>query len=184
MNWNRSSKLSIVCLLPIIVVFFLGTGLSAQTSNQESFDAINKVWAKFYTAYETLDPEPLKEIHSKQLVRVSGGKRVSNYKTYMKSVARRFEKAKEQGTSYKISLRFFERALSDHQASERGVYRLTVFQKDRETDYFGQFHVIHVKKGNKWKILVDYDSNEGKTIGVEQFEAAHAIDDLKPFINQ
>ena len=132
-----------------------------------------------------MDIQPFKRIHSKRLVRVGSGTRISDYKSYMAKQAERFEKAKQQGTRYEIALRFFERAVSQQHASERGIYRLTVYQKDKESvDYYGQFHVIHRKEKRKWKILVDYDSNEGNTIGVEQFEAAHAQYNLTPFLKE
>lgn len=169
----------------IILLFLLTNSLAitAQTDIQtRSLESINSIWADFYLAFETLDVEPFKRIHSKRLVRVGGGKRISDYRSYMAKTKERFAKAKQQGTSYKIALRFFERTANNNQASERGIYKLTVIQKDKESkDYYGQFHVIHTKEKGKWKILVDYDSNEGKTVDNELFNKAHAISNLTPF---
>lgn len=166
----------------ILIILANSAPLTAQTTTH-SLQAINTIWADFCQSFETLDVEPFKRIHSKRLVRVGGGKRISNYRSYMTKTKERFENAKQQGTSYKIALRFFERTANATQASERGVYKMTVYQKDKEPkDYYGQFHVIHTKEKGKWKILVDYDSNEGKTIGAEQFNKAVAIDNLLPFL--
>lgn len=47
-----------------------------------------------------------------------------------------------------------------------------------EKTYYGKFHVILIKEQDSWKILMDYDSNENKTIGEADYQAAFAIDEF------
>ncbi|WP_452596461.1 hypothetical protein, partial [Pontimicrobium sp. MEBiC01747] len=78
-----------------------------------------------------------------------------------------------------------ERINNDSTASERGIYKLIVNQgKPTEKSYFGKFHVLFVKENNTWKILMDYDSTEGNTIGEDDFLKAYAIDNFNYFIKE
>ena len=169
----------------IIVLIFLITLFYSISQKKENLEDINTTWSKFYKAFETLDAQLMEEIHSKDLVRVSGGSRILNYDTYIESYRQNFKAVKEQGSTRNIALRFFERLNNDNTASERGIYKLTVNKgKTDEQSYYGQFHVIFKKEDNAWMILVDYDSNENNTIGEKQFIEAHAIDYFSPFINE
>lgn len=166
---------SIISAFVFCLVFTI-TGYSQSSQNLKD---INKVWAKFYQAFETLDYEPMAEIHSKKLIRISGGKRISDYNTYINNYKRRF---KQNNSTNKIALRFIERINNDSTASERGIYKLTVNEgKEEEQSYYGKFHVIFTKENGEWKILMDYDSTEGDTIGEYHFLKAYAIDNLKVF---
>ena len=61
--------------LPVLLI--LVTTGNAQT--KDNFEHINKTWSKFHKAFETLDYRLMAEIHSEDLVRISGGKRISDY---------------------------------------------------------------------------------------------------------
>ncbi|WP_299123604.1 nuclear transport factor 2 family protein [uncultured Winogradskyella sp.] len=168
----------------LTILFF---ALSINLSSAQSLDnlkAINSVWSKFYKAFETLDYTLMAEIHSKDLVRISGGKRIINYTTYINNYKAGFKRDKESNQSQSISLRFFERINNDSAASERGIYKL-VRNKGTENEqaYYGQFHVLFKKTNGEWKITMDYDSSEGETIGEEDYKKAFAIDDFDKFLN-
>ena len=125
------------------------------------------------------------EIHSKKLIRISGGKKITDYKTYINSYKTRFKKAKENKISNIISLRFFERINNDSVASERGIYKLIrIDNSGSKQTYYGQFHVLLTKEEGIWKILMDYDSNEKNTIGEKDYTKAHAITELDKFIKK
>ena len=167
--------LSLLCL----VVF---TTLS-NSQSLENLKEINKTWEKFYLAFDSLNYRPMAEIHSKELVRIAGGETISDYDSYISSYKTRFKVAREQNAINNISLRFFERINNDSTASERGIYRLKILNKQgTEQTYFGQFHVIFKKVNGVWKIVMDYDSNEGGTIGVNDYNKAQAIDDFNKFV--
>ena len=125
----------------------------------------------------------MEEIHSKYVLRIpADSKRMYHYDQCINNYHRPFARAKDREDSRKISLRFIERIANEQSATERGIYQLTVNQgASNETNYYGKFHVILRKEGDAWKILVDYDSSEGNTIGKEAFDKAFAIDDFSGF---
>ncbi|SHH37897.1 hypothetical protein [Winogradskyella jejuensis] len=124
------------------------------------------------------------EIHSKDLVRVSGGRNISDYYSYINNYKRQFASMKQSNQSNSIALRFFERVTNDSVSSERGVYKLTRNPNTAKAQsYYGQFHVIMKKIGDQWIITMDYDSSESNTIDEVDFNKAHAIDDLDKFLN-
>lgn len=69
-------------------------------------------------------------------------------------------------------------------ASERGIYALTRREGGESRTFYGQFHVLFKKQAGVWQILMDYDSDEGGSIGETQFLEAHPIDDLEPFLKE
>ena len=167
-------------IFPLLFIFISVQYINAQ--NTENLKAINTTWAKFYKAFETLDYTLMADIHSKDLVRVSGGRRIIDYDTYINNYKAGFERDKKAGQTSHISLRFFERISNDSTASERGIYKLVRNKgKENEQAYYGQFHVLFKKIDGKWMITMDYDSSEGDTIGEEQYAKAHAIDDFEKY---
>lgn len=175
-------------MLKKISVLALFLVVSFNQSNAQHIDhlkAINGVWSKFYSAFETLDYTLMAGIHAKDLVRVSGGKNILDYNTYINNYKSGFQRDKDANVTSTISLRFFERINNDSTASERGIYKL-IRNKDTETEqtYYGQFHVLFRKTNGEWKIIMDYDSTESGTIGEEDYNKAYAINDFDKFTNQ
>ena len=168
------------------VVFLLFLIASTHQGNAQSLNnlkQINKVWEKFYQAFDSLEYKLMAEIHSKKLVRISGGKRIIDYPTYINNYKETFEQAKADTIKNTISLRFFERINNDSIASERGIYKLirSKNQRDKQT-YYGKFHVLFIKEDNAWKIVMDYDSNEVNSIGEDDYVKAFGIDEFEKFI--
>ncbi len=166
----------------IITLFFCTTTLFSFSQTKTNLEDINTTWAKFYKAFKTLNYTLMAEIHSKDLVRVSGEKRILDYDTYITNYKAGFKRDKAAGQTSTISLRFFERINNDTNASERGIYKLVRNKgTDKEQAYYGQFHVLLKKSDGTWKITMDYDSSEGGTIGEDQYQKAFAIDDFEKF---
>ena len=46
---------------------------------------------------------------------------------------------------------------------------------------YGKFHVFLRKENGVWKILTDYDSDEGGKVGEADYKAAAAVDDFSKF---
>ncbi len=169
-------------LFTLFLVVFTNQGNSQSLNNLKE---INKVWDKFYHAFDSLDYKLLAEIHSRKLVRISGGNKITDYQSYINNYKTRFKKAKDNNISNKISLRFFERINNDSIASERGIYKLIrIDNQGNKQTYHGQFHVIFKKEVGMWKILMDYDSNEENSIGEKDYIKAHAIDELDKFTQE
>ena len=168
-------------VLSALFLMLLTNQSNAQSLN--NLKEINLIWEKFYQAFDSLDYKPMAEIHSKELVRVAGGKRISDYETYINNYKTRFKEAKNNGISNKISLRFSERINNDSIASEKGIYKLIrIDGQGNKKAYYGQFLVIFKKENGMWRILVDYDSNENNAIGEKEYAKAHAINELDKFI--
>jgi hypothetical protein len=101
----------------------------------------------------------------------------------MKEYIHIFEETKKSNGSLNISLRFFERLNNDSIASERGIYKFTI-NKNREDErvFYAKFQVVLIKEDNIWKILMDYDSDENKTIGKEDFNKAYEMNNFEKFL--
>ena len=171
----------------IVLLLFIVGACNIQFSYSQSsnrLNEINMVWDKFYRAFDSLDYSYMADIHSKNLIRISGG-RILDYKTYIDNYKSNFERLKETGEKQRIELRFFERINNDSTSSERGIYKLVVTNNSGvRKSYYGQFHVIMNKQNGKWLISMDYDSNEGGTVNEERFMQAKAMDNLKDFIKE
>jgi len=75
-----------------------------------------------------------------------------------------------------LELRFTERVSTKDLAVDVGVYKTTVTQKDGKIQrFYGRFHVVLRKENNSWKILVDTDSSEEKTINEQNFLSAQVM---------
>ena len=165
--------------MPMLVFCLMSIHTSAQSI--DVFKQINKdVWYRFYAAYDSLDHTISEEIHANDVMRIPANQsKIIDYKSYMDGIKKSFEQAREKNETRSISLRFFERLANDTLASERGIYKFTLNDGTKdEKNYYGQFHVLLVKRDGKWKILMDYDSNENNTIGEEEFMSAFAMEDL------
>lgn len=169
-----------------IIFFLLLVTMTNMSFSQkkENLEEINKVWNKFHSAFKKLDYKLMTEIHSKKLIRISNGKRISDYNNYINGYKIRFKKTKKNNTKNRIILRFFERINNDSIASERGIYKLIRINNKKEQTYYGQFHVLFIKENNNWKILMDYDSNETNSINEKDFIKAYKINELDKFITK
>lgn len=141
-----------------------------------------QVWKPFTQAIITQDVEKFVAVHSKDLVRAErDGKRVLTYDQYKARMEQGWpawkESNKKNNTQYTFELRFLERISNETQAFEVGYFKnesITASGEKRVS--YGQFHVALRKENGVWKILVDSDSNNGKTITEEMFQAAKPIE--------
>ncbi|WGD34312.1 nuclear transport factor 2 family protein [Olleya sp. YS] len=165
------------------VVLFIAFTCQSHAQSLDNLKAINyTVWLKFYKAFKTLDYTLMEQIHSKDLVRISGGKNISDFESYINNYKARFNSDKENNISYNISLRFFERINNDSVASERGIYKLMINPNSADPQiYYGQFHVILKKENGEWKIVMDYDSTENNTIDSKAYNKAYGISETDKF---
>lgn len=165
----------------IFCFLFLSFQLQILAQSSKCVENINaQVWGNFTKAFETFDYELFGSLHSENFVRASGNsKSLKNKSDYISGYAERWKNAKDLQT---ISFRFLERFCDDKKASERGIYKLTVnLNQPNEKSYYGKFHVILSKSNNQWKLIVDYDSDEGNTITEQSYLNAYAIDDFEKY---
>jgi len=168
-----------------IAVLLTGFVSLCYAQNAKNYGGINKTWAKFCQAFDSLDYRLMAEIHTKDLIRIPGGGSIIDYNTYIQGYREDFESAQKKNSTRSIALRFNERVNNDSVASEKGVYKMVIDKNQpRETTYYGAFHVLLKKEEGSWKILMDYDSNPGGKIGEEDFIKAFEINDYQRFIRE
>jgi hypothetical protein len=157
------------------MLLLVSTSLFAQDAQKE----INEqVWKPFIKSFIEGNTDVFMGVHSKDVVR-SGrdSKRISNWDEYYNETKAGNARRATDQTRLDIELRFTERINSATQAIDVGVYKTSWFTADGKSGAgYGRFHVVHRKENGVWKILVDTDSNEGRTIGEAQFLAAKPME--------
>ena len=137
------------------------------------------IWTPFAEAYAANDDDKYLDLHTPDFIRANGGTHpaVKDLPSYRASVERNFKRNTENNRRSAIAFAFFERVAGENLASERGIYRFTSISPDgTQQHFYGKFHVFHRKINGKWKIAVDYDSDEDGSIGATDFEAGLAPD--------
>ncbi len=164
----------------IILIAFINKGYSQELKKLQE---INKVWVKFSEAFDALDYQLFAKINSTKLIRIGGGKRITDYDSYIKNTKLNFEEAKKYNSTQSIYFRFIERVSNDSIASERGIFKYVVNknQSNEKTSY-GKFHVILIKENSDWKIFMDYDSNYGTPTNEENYNKAVDMNEFEKFI--
>ncbi|MFW6227617.1 MAG: YybH family protein [Bacteroidota bacterium] len=170
----------------LLFSIFLSVGCSGvlAQNNQENMAEINRqVWYPFYKAYETLDAELFASLHDTAIFRIpADNKTIETYSEYISGLENWFAQNLKDNRQLNIEFRFFERINNNLTASERGIYKFSMRAPGtEEVVFYGKFHVILQKENGVWKIRMDYDSNEGGTIGEDDYMAARAIDDFTGF---
>ena len=132
------------------------------------------VWIPFRAAYANGDPEAFIALHAPDVIRVEGnGGWVGGFEEYASRLREWFQWVAVQDGVLDIRFRFLERYVGDDAASERGVYRLSLaYPESDEHIWFGRFHTACRKRNGVWRIVFDYDSDEGGTVDADSFDAA------------
>jgi uncharacterized protein (TIGR02246 family) len=141
------------------------------------------VWHAFRRTYAARDAAGFLALHLPDLVRAGGpARQVHGFEEYAAQTAEWFAGLAERGDGIDIDFRFVERIASAGLASERGVYRITAVPASGERRvFYGRFHTFARKVDGHWRIAVDYDSDDGGTVGAETFSAGAGIDDVAAF---
>lgn len=164
-----------------LIVFVFGVyTINAQESSIH--DKINlDMYDNFSKAYKTSDYNLFASIHSKEMIRVSGdGGSIKKVDQYLKGYQKRWSVPKKNPPS--IDFRLLERVHSDSLVSDRGIYKVTYTSEDNQTTYsYGKFHVILKLEDGNWKIALDYDSNENKSITKTSFDNAFTLSEYSKY---
>ncbi|MEW7290501.1 hypothetical protein ABW637_08080 [Aquimarina sp. 2304DJ70-9] len=139
------------------------------------------MYENFSKAYETLDFNLFASIHSKNMIRISGdGGQIKYAQKYLKGYQKRWADPKRKPAP--IDFRLFERVYSDSLVSDRGIYRVSYTDDKNQSKFsYGQFHVVLKLENNTWKIFLDYDSNENKSVNKERYDAAFLLSEYKKY---
>ena len=140
------------------------------------------IWHAFRRAYAARDVEAFLALHLPELIRAGGPARdVHGYDEYAAQTGGFFAELTRRGDGIEIDFRFTERIAAAGLASERGVFRITATPAEGDQRvFYGRFHTFARKVDGRWRIAVDYDSNEGGTVDAESFAAGAAIGDPVP----
>lgn len=143
----------------------------------------NDVWEPFRLAYAKLDAAAFLDLYSPDLIRAGGPpKQVFGFADYSDQIGKWFEELAGRGSSVDITFRFVERIATNDLASERGIFRIVSSRPSGEQRVFhGRFHTFSRRADGRWRICVDYDTDERATTLEEEFLAAIAVDDVEAF---
>ena len=174
-----------IYIITTLSILFLSTSYIsfAQDNPKSMHEKINEdMYGNFSKAFQTLDYDLFASIHSKEMIRVSGGDggKIDKAGTYLKRYHKRWSDPSRKPAP--IDFRLFERIYSETLVSDRGIYRVTYTDTNNLTKYsYGQFHVLLKKENGTWKILIDYDSNENNSIDKNSYDSAFALSEYKKY---
>jgi ketosteroid isomerase-like protein len=137
-----------------------------------------QVWKLFIKNFNEQNTDGFMAVHSKNVVRSPRDTKVVwNWDEYYKNQKEGDERGKAASSNRQLELRFTERINSTSNAVEVGIYKTSVTRPDGTSrSFYGRFHVVLRKENGIWKILVDTDSSEGKTISEKEFLAASPME--------
>ncbi|WP_025664038.1 Cif family virulence factor [Aquimarina megaterium] len=173
------SKFKIIAIVLITFLCFTRIAIAQEDAVHKKINA--DMYGNFSKAFETLDYDLFASIHSKEMIRISGnGGEIKKANAYLKGYEKRWSVPSKKPAL--IDFRLFERIYSDSLVSDRGIYRVTYIDDSNQTKHsYGQFHVILKIEDKSWKIWVDYDSDENKSINKDSYDAAFSISEYKKY---
>lgn len=162
-----------------VLLLFISIAAFSQNSQKE----INEqVWKPFIKTLLSHDVDGFMNLHSKDVMRVERDNgHILNFDQYKKDLNTSWPAWKQsievEKTKNSFELRFLERTSNGNQAFEVGYFKNeTINVKGEKRTGYGQFHVALRKENGVWKILVDSDSNNNRTITEEMFQAAKPLE--------
>jgi ketosteroid isomerase-like protein len=137
----------------------------------------DQVWKPFIQTFNNYDTKGFMALHSKEVARAPrDAKTIWNWDEYYKKQEQGDLLGKSAASKRSLELRFTERIVNKDLAINVGVYKTSSIRPDGTTEgFYGRFHVVLRKENGIWKILVDTDSSEGRTISEQDFLAASPI---------
>lgn len=142
------------------------------------FDELDRdIWLPFRRSYGDRDLAGYLDLYDGDLIRAGGpGQQVYGHDRLAADTTAFFAKAAAQGDHFDIDFRFTERIAEAGLASERGYYRITATLADAGTRVlYGRFHTFARQRDGRWRIAVDYDTDD-PPVTPEEFAAAAGID--------
>ncbi len=130
------------------------------------------IYEPFSVSYRTYDTEAYLALHTPDLIRVGGPRRVvQGYAEMAAETGPFFADAAARGLRLSIDFRFTERLADGELASKRGIYRIAV----GDEVFHGRFHTFSRKVDGRWRMAVDYDSDDNATLSPSDWNAADPL---------
>jgi ketosteroid isomerase-like protein len=138
----------------------------------------NDIWHAFPRVYG--DADAFLALYAPDLIRAGGPtSKVQGYAEFAEITRQWFADLADRGSTVDIEFRFTERIADADLASERGVFRMTARRATGgEKVFHGRFHTFSRRIDGRWRIAVDYDSDENGTVTADAFESAAPADDI------
>ncbi|HEX7302519.1 hypothetical protein [Lentzea sp.] len=144
------------------------------------------IWHPFRLAYSRLDAPAFLALHAPELIRAGGpAKQAVGFAEYSDQIGQWFTELAGRGSSVAISFRFVERIVANGLASERGLFQMVATRADGDQrTFYGRFHTYARLIDGRWRICVDYDTDERAATLAEDFDAAVEVDDVDAFVTR
>ncbi len=140
------------------------------------------VWIPFMESYAELNPEKLKGLHTKDIVRIYLSQNlIRTGEPYLERFSGFLDSSKERGDKVAIAFAILSTAIDDDEtlAYQTGYYKFSSKRKD-DTEMmvrgYGYFTVGLKKVNGKWKLWLDTD--ERTDISEEEFNAKGVLYEL------
>ena len=147
----------------IAVLIICVQGLVAQESDLlldsgvPPHDAIDALYGQFSRAYRTLDADIVSHLYTSNAFYMTPGSAVGRGRAYIRDdFARSFASVKDKGENMEIRFQILDRQVSNHLATDVGVYTVTRKGKNGQRSDKGKFVVIALReKDGKWRFQTD-----------------------------
>ncbi|MER3317083.1 MAG: hypothetical protein RIB79_02205 [Allomuricauda sp.] len=172
-----------IILLFLVFVQCFGQSSPKQVPS-EIMEAIkNDVWIPFMKAYDQLDSQKIKSIHTQDIVRVTiSQNNIESGSNYLEGFGGFLDSVKNTGDHLDIAFAILTSAINSTEdvAYQTGYYRLSRYDTtDAEPQYvgYGFFNVGLRKENGTWKIWLDSDSRTD--ISKDEFESSKIVYELE-----
>lgn len=161
--------------LYFLTLLLLAQSLFAQNKVEE---AINKdVWYNFMQAYQDLDASLFNQIHTNDVLRVPADQNEMLIgQEYKDKNLDTFNRWNAQRVRQKIEFSFYKRIQKKDWAYEIGIFKLTRFNGRQSKSYYGKFNVTLKRISGIWKIYIDSDTNEERSIDESHFQKGDILE--------
>src|SRR5262245_59760372 len=131
------------------------------------------IWQPFRRTYGDRDLAGYLDLYDRDLIRAGGpGRDVYGYDHLAADTPSWLAVIEERGDRLDIHFRFTERIAADGLASERGLYQITATLADGGNRVrYGRFHTFARQRDGRWRIVVDYDT-EDPPVTADEFDGA------------
>ena len=140
------------------------------------------IWIPFMESYAELNPEKLKGLHSKDIIRIYlSQNKIRTGEPYLERFSSFLDSSKERGDKVAIAFTILSTAIDDDEtlAYQTGYYKFSSKQKD-DTEMvvrgYGYFTVGLKLENEKWKLWLD--SDQRTDISEEEFKSEGILYEL------
>lgn len=172
-------------LVAIALVFCLGTAIGQEKEiSQQTIKSIETdIWIPFMESYVELNPDKLKGLHSKDIIRIYLSRNeIKTGEPYLERFSSFLNSSKERGDKVAIAFTILSTAIDENEtlAYQTGYYKFSSKRKDDSEMVvrgYGYFTVGLKKENDTWKLWLDSDKRTD--ISEEEFKSEGILYELK-----